>query len=129
MFNSKKNKVKIDEIDTVIGPGSHFRGDLEATGIVRVDGSYYGKISSKGDVIIGEEGNLQGEIVARNVMIAGNVEALVTCTHKLEIKASGKLIGNCTVNSIEIDEGAVFKGQCEMISSDKTKDREMVNEG
>lgn len=129
MFNNKKNKVKIDEIDTVIGPGSEFKGDLEATGIVRVDGSFFGRISSKGDVIIGEDGNVQGEVIARNVMIAGNVEATVTCTNKLEIKASGKLMGNCTVSSIEIDEGAIFKGQCEMTSSEKSKDREMVNAG
>lgn len=123
MFN-KKTKIKIDEIDTVIGPGTNFEGNIQATGIVRVDGIFAGDMYSQGDIIIGEHGKVKGTLAARNVIVAGISQAKLTCEGKLEIKSTGSVIGDVEVGSIVIEENAVFKGQCIMNYEETTTKKE-----
>ncbi|OEF99677.1 hypothetical protein BHF71_07935 [Vulcanibacillus modesticaldus] len=113
MFSNKKNQ-KINEIDTVIGPGTNFEGNIEAIGIVRVDGSFSGDMTTQGDIIVGEQGQVKGNLKGRNMIIAGSSYAKLICEEKLEIKSSGKVIGDVEVGNIVIEEKAVFKGQCLM---------------
>lgn len=126
MFNNKKIQ-KIDEIDTIIGPGTKFVGNIEAIGIVRVDGEFRGNIVTKGDVIIGDNGILEGDVSARNMVVAGNSGANINCSEKLQIKADGKVSGDIVVKSIIIEENAVFNGKCSM-RSNKENVKEASNE-
>lgn len=126
MFNNKKPQ-KIDEIDTIIGPGTKFEGNIEAIGIVRVDGSFKGNIITKGDVIIGDNGNVVGTVSARNMVVAGITNANINCSEKLEIKSQGKLNGDIEVKSIIIEENAIFNGKC-LMRTQKDSVKEAVND-
>jgi len=126
LFNNKKPQ-KIDEIDTIIGPGTKFDGNIEATGIVRVDGAFTGNIITKGDIIIGDNGKVDGTMSARNIVIAGVINANISCSEKLEIKSQGKVNGDIAVKSIIIEENAVFNGTC-LMKSKKDSVKEAVNE-
>jgi len=127
MFNNKKTQ-KIDQIDTVVGPGTKFQGNIEAIGIVRVDGFFNGGIVTQGDIIVGENGDVEGKLKARNIIIAGTSKANLICEAKLHIKSNGKVIGDVEVDSIVIEEKAVFQGQCLMRSEEKNQTEEVVNE-
>lgn len=126
MFKNKKTQ-KIDEIDTVIGPGTKFNGDIEAIGIVRVDGTFTGNIVTQGDVIIGDNGTVIGIVTARNMIVAGTSNAELNCSGKLEIKSQGRVIGDVFVDSIIIEERAIFKGKCSMNYNQETQ-KEIVND-
>lgn len=126
MFNNK-NQQKIDEIDTIIGPGTKFEGSIEAIGIVRVDGEFNGNIVTKGDVIVGENGRVDGTISARNMVVSGSSEANLNCYEKLEIRSQGRVSGDITVKSIIIEENAIFNGKCSMRSK-KENAKEATNE-
>ena len=126
--NKKTQTQKIDEIDTVIGPGTKFEGDLKATGIVRIDGMFNGDIYTTGDIIIGDHGETNGTMTSRNMIIAGKTNSKLKCEEKLEIRSTGKVIGDVEVKNIIIEENAVFKGQCIMKFSDVEPTRENPNE-
>jgi len=126
MFNNKKPQ-KIDEIDTIVGPGTKFEGNIEAIGIVRVDGAFYGNITTKGDVIIGDNGKVEGTVTARNMVVAGVTNANINCLEKLEIRSQGKVNGDISVKNIIIEEKAIFNGKCSM-KSEKDSAKEAVNE-
>lgn len=126
--NSKKNQAqKVDEIDTVIGPGTKFEGEIKATGIVRIDGVFIGDIYTKGDIIIGDHGEANGNMTSRNMIIAGKTNAKLKCEDKLEIRSTGKVIGDVEVCNIVIEENAIFKGQCFMQRSEDELKKENVN--
>lgn len=128
MFNNnKKTPIKHDEIDTVIGAGTRFEGKVEATGIVRIDGVFVGEIATKGDIIIGDSGNAQGKLIAKNMIVAGVSQATLTCEGKLEVKASGKVYGDVQVDSITIEEGAIFQGNCQMRQKENKNNKEVVD--
>lgn len=114
MFKNKKTQINVDDIDTVIGPGTVFEGNVKAIGVIRVDGSFNGEMVTQGDIIIGEKGNVEGILNARNMIVAGNSKAKLYCEGKLEVKSTGRIIGDVVVDSIVIEDGAIFKGHCQM---------------
>jgi cytoskeletal protein CcmA (bactofilin family) len=115
MFNNQKKLHDRPRIDTIIGPSSNIEGKISATGTVRIDGKYTGDIFTDEDVLIGENGVLNGNINARNVSISGKVDGNVFCKGLLEIFPSGHLDGDIEVSKISISDGAIYKGNCNMI--------------
>lgn len=110
----KNDTVSHERVDTLIGKTSKFEGKLDADGTVRIDGEFVGNISVKGDVILGEEGKMFGDISANNVIISGVVEGNVTTSNQLKLNTSGKIIGDIHVSSLIVEDGAIFEGKCTM---------------
>lgn len=100
--------------DTLIAKGVTVQGTVQAQGVLRVDGRVDGKIASEGDVVVGQDGVVHAEVSAKNVVIAGQLHGNVTVTGRLHILAGGALFGDVKVGVLIVEEGAVFKGQCEM---------------
>lgn len=103
-----------DRVDTIIGAGTVFTGDLEIKGTLRVDGRCEGKIVSSGDVVIGESGLVISTIEARNLQVAGTVKGEIKTAGILDISSTGKVYGDIEVGKVIIADGAVFQGQCRM---------------
>ena len=115
MFNNQRKLQGSQRIDTVIGPSSNIEGKINASGTVRIDGKYTGDIFTDEDVLIGENGVINGNINAMNVSISGKVDGNIICKGLLEILPSGHLDGDIEVKKISISDGAVYKGNCNMI--------------
>lgn len=103
-----------DRVDTIIGAGTVFTGDLEIKGSLRVDGRCEGKIVSSGDVVIGESGLVVSTVEARNLQVAGTVKGEIKTSGLLDISSTGKVYGDIEVGKVTIADGAVFQGQCRM---------------
>jgi cytoskeletal protein CcmA (bactofilin family) len=116
MFSSKKksSSVGTNDIETIIGKNTQFKGKLSGDGNIRIDGALDGEISSTGDVVIGDQGNVTATIKASNVLISGAVTGNVIANTKLEITSTGKLFGDVKAAVLSIAEGASFKGNSNM---------------
>src|SRR5690554_1168117 len=105
------------KVETILGNGTTVEGDLYTKGPLRVEGRVKGKIKAEGDLLVGESGNLETEIEARNVLIAGTVRGNIKALNKIEILPSGKLYGDIKTKTIKIEEGAVFVGSSEPLEA------------
>lgn len=103
-----------DRVETIIGAGTHLTGTLHVKGALRIDGKADGKIEAAGDVVIGEGSVVESSIEGRNVKIAGMVRGDIKAAGTLEIAASGRVFGDVTVSKLNINDGAVFQGTCNM---------------
>ncbi|NLW59761.1 MAG: polymer-forming cytoskeletal protein [Firmicutes bacterium] len=112
------NRVGSRKIDTLIGKDSTFTGNIESTGTIRIDGKFEGEIVTKGDLVIGESGAVQGKIKAENIIIAGKVQGEVEAAGKLELVPTGNLQGEAKMALLVVEEGAVFQGNCQQYSKD-----------
>jgi cytoskeletal protein CcmA (bactofilin family) len=111
-------------METIIGPESHFQGTIRSKGSVRVDGRVEGGLS--GDVvIIGEGGEIQGDVTARNVIIGGKVTGNIMASGSLEMQSRCQVFGDIRTSQLNIAEGAVFEGNCVMTTDSKGKVIEM----
>lgn len=110
----KRETQSYEEIDTVIGKDTVFTGKITAQGSVRIDGGLQGDIITKGDIVVGETGRIEGNLHARNILIAGELKGNVVASGKLELANTARIIGDLKVSSLVIDDGAVFQGTCQM---------------
>lgn len=118
MFGKRPETVQTKRVDTIIGKETHLTGRLVATGAIRIDGRVEGEIEADGDVVVGEPGKIVASIRARNVTVAGEVQGNVYAEGRLEIVPSGKIYGDVKIAVLAIEDGAIFKGMCEMITED-----------
>lgn len=115
MFKTGKTRSDSAATDTYIGQGSAFEGRLASDGSIRIEGRVSGSVHSKGDVTIGEQGVVEADIRARNVIIAGTVTGNVQATGKLTIRPKGSLTGDILTALLEINEGARYEGTSKMM--------------
>ena len=102
-----------------IGQGSTIKGDITTEGDLRIDGTLKGTIHTKGLLVLGETGFIEGEIVCQNALIAGKVKAKIQVTELLSLKAKANLHGDIITNKLSIEPGANFTGSCSMGASVK----------
>jgi cytoskeletal protein CcmA (bactofilin family) len=104
----------IGEINTLLGKGSEFEGKLTFEGTVRVDGKLSGEIFSDDVLVVGEGAELHAEIDIGEIIVQGLVVGNIRARRAVEIHAPGKVKGDITTPSLQIDKGVIFEGKCFM---------------
>jgi cytoskeletal protein CcmA (bactofilin family) len=110
----KKNGFAGDDNVTLLAKGVLLRGEIHVEGTVRIDGRLDGDIQTKGQVIIGEEGLVQGTITAGTVISSGRIKATVTATERVQLLKTATLIGEVHTPVLIMEEGAKIQGVTDM---------------
>ena len=98
-----------------IGKSICVKGELTGSEDLAIDGKVEGKITLTGcRVTIGATGQVMAEIVAKSVVVAGQVKGSVRAEEKVEIAATGNLIGDVRSPRVALADGAKFKGSVDM---------------
>jgi cytoskeletal protein CcmA (bactofilin family) len=58
---------------------------------------------------------VDADVEAENIIIQGKINGNVLARQQLEIQSLGQLIGDCSAQSIDIREGAIFEGRSKML--------------
>lgn len=119
-FFSKKENVTLDlqSISTIICEGSIFEGKLTAPAYARIDGQIIGDVLIDEGLIIGEKGVIRGNIITKDMVVYGTIDGNLQVS-SLEIKATGKVNGDISTQTLTIENGAVYSGGINMTKSDK----------
>ncbi|MBN1822930.1 MAG: polymer-forming cytoskeletal protein [Endomicrobiales bacterium] len=126
MFGKKKD-AEFGVLETIVGSETVFQGTIRSKSSVRIDGKLEGGVAEANGVIIGEKGQVQGDINAKMVVVGGKVTGNITATHSLEILSKAQVYGDIHSALLCIGEGAVFEGNCVM-STEKNKVIELDSE-
>ena len=118
MFGGKRNSGISEEVETVIGKDTLFKGTITSKSSIRIDGQFEGELVTSGNAVIGQTGSVTAQIKASSCTIAGMVRGNVDVTDRLDLLPTAKLYGDIKVGVLIIGEGAVFKGACEMHGSE-----------
>lgn len=102
------------ELNGFLDAGSHIKGELHFDDTFRVDGKVTGQVHSKGDLVVGESGVVEGEVSAGRVFVSGTVRGKMSAEQRVEICAGGKVFAEVCTAALVIEDGAVFEGQCSM---------------
>ncbi|HVS63635.1 MAG TPA: polymer-forming cytoskeletal protein [Thermoanaerobaculia bacterium] len=105
------------QLNGFLDTGSRITGELRFEQEFRIDGAVDGKVVSDGELVVGEQGVVEGEIEVGTVYISGTVRAKVRAHRRIEITASGKVYGEISTPALVIEEGALFEGRCAMDSA------------
>lgn len=126
MFNGKNKsetfevggeKAPVSTSASLIGAGTTMKGDITSSGDLRIDGTLVGNIHCTAKVVIGANGNVQGDINGQTADIMGKVTGTIKVKDLLQLKGGSLLNGNIEAGKLQIEPTANFNGGCHMIQT------------
>jgi cytoskeletal protein CcmA (bactofilin family) len=124
MLNKRTILAQVSQAESVVGTGVVISGKLEAKNNIQVNGSFTGEVTAEGDVIVGEHGEINGPVSAKNITIAGTVNGDISVVNELEILATGRALGNVSSKTLIIKPGGILNGKSIMHA--KLEDQKIV---
>ena len=116
MFNKQEIK-EVEELSNssnIIGKGTVLEGNIETYGNIRVEGKIIGNMKTKSKAACGHSSHIEGNILAQNAEIAGQVTGKVEVSELLILKPSAVIRGDIVTNKLIVESGATFNGGCKM---------------
>ncbi len=99
-----------------ISAGTVIKGEILSPTDIRIDGTFEGKVTSKGRVVLGETAVVKGDIVCDNIDLWGKVEGNVYVKDTLSLKEGCVINGNLHIRRLAVELGATFNGSCRTIT-------------
>lgn len=100
--------------NNLIGNGTTIKGELIASGDVRIDGTIIGTMKSTGKVVIGQQGIVEGDIICNSADISGRVKGTIRVDELTSLKSTSRLEVELYTKQLFIEVGAIFTGKCDM---------------
>lgn len=115
MSDIKASQEQSSEGTIFIGTGVEFKGDMVVPGCASVDGKFEGTLKAK-SLIVGQSGNVSGQISVETAEIRGTVGDHLTVKSKLVVRATGSISGAVAYSKIMVEEGGELAGTIEKLS-------------
>jgi cytoskeletal protein CcmA (bactofilin family) len=96
---------------TVVGVGARIDGNLVSAGSLRIDGQVKGQVNADGDVSLSPQSQVEADIRAQNVSVAGRFKGNIAVKGKAHLARGGRVDGNITSKTLVVEEGGIFHGQ------------------
>ena len=126
MLKKGSGTTEQSEISAFLGKGTEFKGVLSFEGTIRVDGKIEGEVISKDTLIAGDGAFLQGEISVGTIISSGKVVGNINASQQVHLLAPANIQGNIKTPKLIIEEGVTFDGKCEMAGEKKAAEQKVV---
>ncbi|HKZ74428.1 MAG TPA: polymer-forming cytoskeletal protein [Steroidobacteraceae bacterium] len=103
---------------TFVAEGCQLTGDVQTRGPLVVSGSIRGDGHIAGTLSMAAKSRWEGDVRAKQAVIAGEVVGRLIIEEKLEIGASAVIRGQVAARSIAIAKGAVIEGEVSVAGGD-----------
>ena len=105
----------VDKTPANIGKSVNIKGELNGSEDLNIEGQVEGKIELRNHVLtIGQNGRVCAEIIAKAVIVQGQVIGNINASERITIRENGSVDGDIVAPRISIAEGAMFKGKIDM---------------
>ena len=117
--NANNNMAKTQDINAPerlnrIVDGTVIEGTFNSQSNIRVDGTVTGTINTKGRLVVGPKGRIEGDVICNNAEVEGVVEGKIKVNELLALRATAKILGDIHTGKLAIEPGATFTGTCSM---------------
>ena len=121
-IRDKRNKRNDDQ--KIIEINAEMQGTLSFTDPVnlRINGNFEGTLQTKGTLTIGENAIVDARITGESIIVAGKVKGDIAANTMLVLMPESELTGNITTPKLNIVEGAIFQGKCQMLNEKLSTD-------
>ena len=99
---------------SVIAQGMRVVGDIECGGVLKIEGVVEGTIRGPRQLLLGRQGEVKGDIHAREIVLGGKVQGTVIADERIEIQGTAFVTGDVHTKSIVVLEGGRINGAVRM---------------
>ena len=101
--------------NVIIGKSIVVKGELHGAEHLTIEGQVEGKITLKQHVLtIGPHGRIRAQVLAKSIVVRGEVVGNIEATEKVAIHDDGTVEGDIKAPRVAIAEGAKFRGGIDM---------------
>lgn len=116
---NRSELLPVDRFNTrsvaMIGATIKIKGDVTGAENLVIEGKVNGSVElADHDLTIGEDGEVVANIIAKTVIIEGQITGDVTGSEKVILTKSGRVHGNIVAPRVTLEDGAKFKGSIDM---------------
>ena len=97
-----------------LGQGTIINGEINSDADIRIDGIVKGNVISKGKIVLGASGQIDGDIRSENAYLEGRVNGRVEVSDLLILCKTSFINGDIVIKKLVVEEGAKFNGKCTM---------------
>ncbi len=115
MFVNRKTEKALEQRGgsiNLIAQGTAINGDIDTAGDLRIDGQIMGNIACTAKLVIGEQGDIQGNINCHSAEIAGTVRGQIVANEVLQLNRSASILGDIEATRLIVEDGASINGRC-----------------
>lgn len=99
---------------SIIGAGMRVVGDITADGVVKIEGTVVGTVRAGRQVLVAKGGEVEGDVVAREAIIGGEVRGTILAEERAEIQGTSVIHGDITCKRLLVQEGGEINGVVRM---------------
>ena len=115
-YDDVKLAEQFQDASNVVSAGLRVKGEISGNEDPLVNGSVEGPIQLGEKMLtVGPSGKLTSDVVAREVIVYGEVKGNLVARDRIQIKKEGSVVGDLTTGRILIEDGANFKGSIEIV--------------
>jgi cytoskeletal protein CcmA (bactofilin family) len=106
-----------------LGKDTRFEGKLRFQGTMRIDGHFKGEASAQGNLIVGEDALIEGDLKVSYASISGEVHGNIIADQRVDLRAPSKVFGNIQSPAVVMEEGVIFEGTTKMYQAKRDAGR------
>lgn len=118
MARRDRNEQKILDVDASMQGTLSFKDPV----VLRINGSFEGKLDTKGSLIIGDNATVRADINGEEIVVGGKITGNVTAQKELKLLSRAHIVGDITTPVLSVESGAVLQGRCQMLSHPAKKE-------
>ena len=111
--NNTTHKLLQEAITSIVGEDVNINGDLISNTSIRIDGKVMGNVIAQKLIIVGEKAEIKGDLSSKNIIVFWKLMGNVTAA-EVQIKKTGTIHGDISVQAIEIEMGGKYNGSLMM---------------
>ena len=111
---------KMDNINRIV-EGTVIEGVIKSESNLRIDGEFTGELITKGRLVVGPKGRVQGTVHCLCCDVEGTLEGEITVLELLAMKASSTVQGDLYYGQLSVEAGAKALGTFRMGVAEQKK--------
>ena len=112
---------KRHEVEKILDVDASMQGTLIFKDSVnlKINGRFEGVLNTKGNLMIGEHAVVNADVIGETIIVAGKVNGNIQAAKELKLIAPACVTGDIKTPLLSVAEGAIFDGNCKMLSGAK----------
>jgi cytoskeletal protein CcmA (bactofilin family) len=95
---------------SVIGRGTVVRGNVRGSGSLEIFGRVEGDVSVNGELVLGEDSAVKGNVSGSHITVSGAVQGDVRGSEAVLLERGARVVGDLMAPRIGVATGALVKG-------------------
>jgi cytoskeletal protein CcmA (bactofilin family) len=99
---------------TIIASGTRVAGEIEAAGVVKIEGVVVGTVRAGRQLLVARGGTVEGDVFTPEAVVGGCVKGGVNGSERVEIQSGAAVHGDVTTKQLVVQEGGEINGLVRM---------------